>query len=134
MAINFHLSQLLVVSHRVLCWDLYYPVFTMFVNEIPSIVSSPVLMFADDTKIFRVIRNIEVLQKDLDLLQIWSAQWQLKFNVSKCKHLYFSPAHNNGTYCLNRISIDIIATPVLLLMTNLNSMIIPLKLPSKLIE
>ena len=31
--------------------------FTMFVNEIPSIVSSPLLMFADDIKIFRVIRN-----------------------------------------------------------------------------
>ena len=31
--------------------------FTMSVNEIPSIVSSPVLMFADDTKIFHVIRN-----------------------------------------------------------------------------
>ena len=31
--------------------------FTMFVNEITSIVSSPVLMFADGTKIFCVIRN-----------------------------------------------------------------------------
>lgn len=33
--------------------------FTMFVNKIPSIVSSTVLMFADDTKIFHVIRNEE---------------------------------------------------------------------------
>jgi len=46
--------------------------FTMFVNKIPSIVSSPVLMFADDTKIFRVIRNSKdytALQRDLNILQ-----------------------------------------------------------------
>jgi len=33
--------------------------FTMFVNDLPSIVSSPVYMFADDTKIFGVIRTGE---------------------------------------------------------------------------
>ena len=75
--------------------------FTMFVNEIPSIVSSPVLMFADDMKIFRVIRNKDdytMLQNDLrDLLHRSSHQWQLKFNVSKCKHLHFGTAHHHGT-------------------------------------
>ena len=47
--------------------------FTMFVNDLPSIVSSPVYMFSDDTKIFRVIRTSEdysSLQHDLDLLMI----------------------------------------------------------------
>ena len=55
--------------------------FTMFVNEITLIVSSPVLMLADDTKIFRVIRNGEdyaALQNDLDQLHRWLQQWQLK--------------------------------------------------------
>jgi len=53
--------------------------FTMFVNEIPSIVSSPVLMFADDTKIFRVVRN----RDDYIAYRITSKQqWHLKFNVS----------------------------------------------------
>ena len=33
--------------------------FSIFINDLPSIVSSPILMFADDTKIFRVIRNKE---------------------------------------------------------------------------
>ena len=75
--------------------------FTMFVNEIPSIVSNPVLMFADDTIIFCVIGNGQdhtALQNDLNLLHRWSQQWQLKFNVSKCKHLHFGPAHHNGPY------------------------------------
>ena len=71
------------------------------------------LKFADDTKIFQVIRNSEdytTLQRDLNILQRWSVQWQLKFNVSKCKHLHFGPAYHNGTYCLNGIPIDIITT------------------------
>ena len=83
---------------------------TMFVNEIPSIVSSPVLMFADDTKISRVIRNKEdyiSLQNDLDLLHRWSQQWQLKFNVTKCKYLHFGPAHFSSPYYLNGSPIDI---------------------------
>ena len=45
--------------------------FIIFVNEIPSIVSNPALMCADDTKIFRDIRNGEdytALQNDFDLL------------------------------------------------------------------
>ena len=49
--------------------------FTMFVNDLPSVVSSPVYMFADDTKIFRVVRTSEdysALQHDLDLLYEWS--------------------------------------------------------------
>ena len=87
--------------------------FTVFVNEIPLIVSSPFLMFADDTKIFRVIRNGQdytALQNDLDVLHRWSQQWQLKFNVSKCKHLYFGPAHHNGPYYLNGILIDTVTS------------------------
>ena len=31
--------------------------FTMFVNDIPSIVSSPTFLFADDTKIFHFIKS-----------------------------------------------------------------------------
>ena len=43
----------------------------IFVNDIPSIVSSPTLLFADDTKMFRIVKNSDdhtVLQHDLNLL------------------------------------------------------------------
>jgi len=53
--------------------------FTMFVNDIPSTVSSSVFMFADDTKIFRAIRSSDTLQNDLNLLYDWSLTWQLSF-------------------------------------------------------
>jgi len=51
--------------------------FTMFVNDIPSIVSSPTLLFADDTKMFRIVKNSDdhtVLQHDLNLLYEWSVR------------------------------------------------------------
>ena len=72
-------------------------------------VSSPILMFADDTKIFRVIRNKEdhsALQNDLNLLYEWSLQWQLNFNVVKCKHLHFGAEHFFGSFYLNSTVID----------------------------
>ena len=55
-------------------------------------------------------KTITALQSDLDLLQGWSQQWLLNFNISKCKHLHFGPAHHYGPYCLNGIFIDINAT------------------------
>jgi len=64
--------------------------FTMFVNDIPSMVSSPTFMFADDTKMFRFVKGSDdhtALQHDLNLLYEWSVHWQLKFNVLKCKHI-----------------------------------------------
>ena len=114
VVLNGHKSSTIPVTSGVPQGSVLGPLlFTMFVNEIPSIVSSPVLLFADDTKIFRVIRNREdytALQSDLDLLQRWSQQWLLNFNISKCKHLHFGPAHHYGPYCLNGIFIDINAT------------------------
>ena len=48
-----------------------------------------------------------MLQNDLDLLHRWSQQWQLKFNVSKCKHIHFGPAHHHGPYYLNGTLIEL---------------------------
>ena len=81
----------------------------IFVNDIPSIVSSPTLLFADDTKMFRFVKNSDdhtVLQHDLNLLYEWSVHWQLKFNILKCKHIHFGPANNYGPYYMNSIAID----------------------------
>ena len=58
--------------------------FLIYVNDLPDIVSSTVQLFADDTKIYRPIRNIQdqkIIQQDLDNLYSWSQAWQLPFNV-----------------------------------------------------
>jgi len=61
--------------------------FVMLVNDIPSIVLSPIFMFADDIKIFCFDKSSDdhtALQNNLNSLYEWSVHWQLKFNISKC--------------------------------------------------
>ena len=84
VVLNGHKSMTIPVTSGVPQGSVLGPLlFTMFVNEIPSIVSSPVLMFADDTKSFELLERDDyiALQNDLELLQRWSQQWHLKFNV-----------------------------------------------------
>jgi hypothetical protein len=57
-------------------------------NDMPEMVESSTYLFADDTTIFREIReenDEKMLQADLDSLQSWSDTWLLKFHPNKCK-------------------------------------------------
>jgi len=67
--------------------------FSLFVNDLSSIVSSSLVLFADDAKICHSIQSDSdylQLQQDLDNLFKWSQDWQLCFNVTKCKVLHIS--------------------------------------------
>ena len=58
--------------------------FIIYVNELPSLVSSNIKMFADDMKLFAQVKDksdAQTLQDDLDILSEWSCKWLLKFNV-----------------------------------------------------
>ena len=61
-------------------------------------------MYADDTKIYREIRDKhdqEILQKDLDSLKAWSDQWLLKFHPKKCYSITIGKKEDNDyTYCI----------------------------------
>ena len=63
--------------------------FIIYINDLPDIVSSTVKIVADDTKLYNKDRNCDIIQQDLDALFVWSAQWQLVFNVEKCKIIHF---------------------------------------------
>ena len=55
------------------------------------ILPETILKFADDTKVYAEVvnqRSREALQNDLDLLVKWSDEWQMKFNVQKCKVMH----------------------------------------------
>ena len=76
--------------------------FILFVNEMPDLVHSSILMFADDTKLFTEIHNeedVKRLQTDLTTLQDWFQIWQLKFNPDKCHVLHLG--RNNQKYKYN---------------------------------
>ena len=64
--------------------------FVIYINDLPEAVESEAYLFADDTKIFRVINSLDdqhILQNDLVKLENWSDKWLLKFHPEKCKHM-----------------------------------------------
>ena len=64
--------------------------FFLYINDLPSTVSSHVKLYADDTLIYRIIHtpeDIAILQRDLDILSEWAKKWLMSFNPSKCMHL-----------------------------------------------
>ena len=64
--------------------------FLIYINDLPSRVSSSIRLFADDCLLYRVIKNhqdAELLQTHLDQLQERERDWQMLFNPDKCEHI-----------------------------------------------
>ena len=64
--------------------------FVLFINDIVEVLNmgSNILMYADDTKIWRVIHDQSdqmKLQEDIDNLYAWSITNKIKFHPNKCK-------------------------------------------------
>ena len=58
----------------------------LYINDLPSCIRSNVFMFADDTKVFNVIKDendVQILQADLENLATWSSKWLLRFHPDK---------------------------------------------------
>ena len=85
--------------------------FLIFINDLPDNIRSSVRLFMDDCVMYRNIYSIQdclTLQKDLNSLGQWEADWQMKFNVAKChsmrvtrhphhKHILFDYSLHNQT-------------------------------------
>ena len=57
------------------------------INDLPENIVSNVYMFADDTKVFKMINSPNdqhTLQNNLDYLTSWSIKWLLKFHPDIC--------------------------------------------------
>jgi len=77
--------------------------FLIFINALDNGISTNVLKFADDTKVYRVVDNRldgTQLQNDLDSLGDWAVQWQMKFNVEKCKVVHYGKRSIEFEYSL----------------------------------
>ena len=65
--------------------------FLIYINDLDDSITSNILKFADDTKLFRKVNtdgDKQHLQNDLDRLVKWSEEWQMLFNFGKCKCLH----------------------------------------------
>ena len=77
--------------------------FLIYINDLPDVVmSSKVLLFADDVKCFKSISNYSdsgCLQDDISRLATWSSTWSLPFNVKKCSIFsVFSRGHYSQVF------------------------------------
>lgn len=67
--------------------------FACFVADIPDIVKTGCLIYADDVKLFHRVESeddVNLLQADLDRLCNWSKTWKLKLNPLKCQTITFT--------------------------------------------
>ena len=65
--------------------------FVVFINDLLDCVDSEVLMFADDTKLYRTIAHqsdIQTVQNDINNLFNWSEKWLLRFHLDKSVKFY----------------------------------------------
>ena len=75
--------------------------FNVFINDITCNISSYIKVFADDTKIYNLSKNHEILQQDLFKLNEWSKKWCLFFNANKCKVIHYGGNNPNHKYLLS---------------------------------
>jgi len=67
--------------------------FVLYINDIAEFIQCQLGVFADDTKIYSIIRSISdviKLQRDLDNMQEWSRIYLLNLNLEKCKLMHIS--------------------------------------------
>ncbi|BHF77028.1 hypothetical protein SprV_0502013000 [Sparganum proliferum] len=87
--------------------------FLIYIDDCIHDLDCDIAMFADDIKLWTVIRNEDdeaKLQANLYRLEQWSGYWLLPFNVSKCNILRIgrtSTAHRQ-TYYLNHTPLPVV--------------------------
>lgn len=83
--------------------------FIIYVNDMDEALVSRLLKFADDAKLFRCISDpdsVNILRDDLKSLCQWSEDWQMVFNVEKCKIMHFGTKNAKEQYSINNDSLS----------------------------
>ena len=78
--------------------------FLIYVNDIDDGIICKISKFADDTKIASKVTSTlerETLQSDLNRLVSWASEWQMKFNIEKCKVLHIGSNNDCVQYYMN---------------------------------
>lgn len=87
--------------------------FTLFINDLPSIIKhSKTLMYADDVKIVLSFKNSDqqkLLQNDINHLTTWCDDNLMELNIKKCKYMIFTRSLEiNGRYTMNNTYLELV--------------------------
>jgi hypothetical protein len=83
--------------------------FVLFINDLCEVIQSHIKLYADDSKIFRIIESEEdprLLQADIDAAVEWSGRWLLPFNLEKCKVMHVGTGRKRSAHVYTMISND----------------------------
>ena len=72
--------------------------FLVYINDISNAITSQINLFADDSVLYRNIRNQNdqvILQNDLDTISSWAEKWLMDLNINKCSVLSITLKHNS---------------------------------------
>ena len=75
-------------------------------------VSGRILKFADDTKIYQKVHTVEAvnsLRSDLCELFSWSKEWQMLFNIDKCKVMHLGFNNFQATYSMDGLQLQTVS-------------------------
>ena len=67
--------------------------FLLYINDLPSNITSITKLFADDCMLIRRIKDTQdenTLQSDLDKLSKWCDKWNMPLNLLKCNVIHFT--------------------------------------------
>ena len=83
----------------------------MYINDLGIDVneSTTILKFAHDTKIYAACNNEDdhrLIQGDLSKLEMWAKDWQMEFNVKKCKTMHLGHSNSRLQYWLGGNVLD----------------------------
>lgn len=110
VVLNGNVSKWINVTSGVPQGSVLGPVlFLVYTNDMPSVVKGPISMFADDTKQFgcsTTESDRKQIQNDINSLSEWEKEWQMSFNKSKCKVMYFGYTNPRHVYTLNGSSLS----------------------------
>ena len=77
----------------------------IFINDLDCGITNWILKFADDTKMFGAVSNHDeayvAFQEDLNRLFSGTYDWQMSFNIDKCKVMQFGSTNKAYSYCLD---------------------------------
>jgi ribonuclease P/MRP protein subunit RPP40 len=104
VVLNGHSSKTLSVTSGAPQGSVLGPtLFLVYINDLPSVVDCPMSIFADDTKIYQVIKtedDKQRLQANIDAMRRWSLEWGMPFNDKKSAVVHFGRNNPNFSYLL----------------------------------
>ena len=87
--------------------------FLLFINDLPELLKSPCLLYADDPKIWRPISSTEdaaILQDDLNKVVAWSNTWELPINFEKSAYLCIGRTTKPNLYSMDGCNVVLFET------------------------